>query len=390
MVHLIDAADRAAFKRCRRQWDFSAATRRGLQPLRADAVDLDRAVRDALAVYYFPGMWDWDSAIVLPLVVKALADSLTRQRAAVAGRDPLSDEDDALWRAALVQGRLLLERYFAWAPAVDRFSPVRVEVDFDAIVPDPNHLDAGLLAPDGEEFRYTGRIALLALDEHDRYWVVNHRVRDGRLPPTEQLLLDEESVAACWAWGVFYDGMEVAGTIHNELVSSVPDMGSGAALLSASAAYHPRGGIPQNEASGGGRSVSSPRRMYIKGRSAEVTERTRQSEGDGFRRTAIRRDPAEIRVAGMRLAQEAADMIGAGTRNYPNPSVEHCPSCAFVPPCLAVDEGVDAEALLAASYRRRPAGAGDVGRLGGTPYGVGRGWVLDSEVKRAPPAGTGD
>ncbi len=56
MAYLVSPADRAAFKRCRRQWDFTAAVRRRLQPLRATGFDLDRAVRDALAVYYFPGM----------------------------------------------------------------------------------------------------------------------------------------------------------------------------------------------------------------------------------------------------------------------------------------------------------------------------------------------
>ena len=384
MAHLINAADRAAFKRCRRQWDFSASGRRGLHPVQAATFDLDRAVRDALAVYYFPGMWDWDSAIVLPLVVQALDDSLTRQRATAAGQASPSNDDDASWRVLTERGHLLLDRYFAWAPTVDRFSPVRVETDFDAIVPDPADPDYGLLAPDGEEFRYAGRIDLLAIDEHDRYWVVRHVVTEDRLPPTEQLLLDEESAATCWAWGRFYDGMDVAGTIYNELASTA----SGAAIGPAPTplADHPRGGIPQNEASGGGRSVSSLRRMYVKGRSDETTERVRQSEGDGFRRTVIRRGPAEVRAAGIRLAQEAFDMIGADVRTYPSPAPEHCSSCAYVTPCLAIDEGADVESILAASYRQRPAAEIEMGRLGGTPYGVGRGWVLGSKGKETPPS----
>jgi hypothetical protein len=372
VTYLISAADRAAFKRCRRQWDFTAATRRNLQPKRSMTGDLQQAVRDALAVYYFPGMWDWDSTIVLPLVVKALDDSLARQRAAAA--DPSPHQDDVDWPALQERGRLLLERYFAWAPTVDRFSPVQVNTDFDAIVPHPVDSDRGLFGPEGGEVRYSGRNDLLAMDEHDRYWIVRHRLIDGRIPPTEQLLLDEESVAACWAWERFYDGMEVSGTIFNEL--AVTGSGTGSTPAQVPVTDHPRGGIPHNEPSGGGRGVSSPRRMYVKGRAAETTERMRQIEGDGFRRTVIRRGPAEVRAAGLWLAQEALDMVSANSHVYPNPAADHCSICAYMAPCLALNEGGDAEPVLAAAYRRRAPVGIEMGRLGGTPHGVGRGWVL--------------
>jgi hypothetical protein len=73
MSFVITAAERASFRRCRRQWDFGAGNRQDLEPLQRPAVpDLDRAVRDALAVYYFPGMWDWDPGVRLPLVVQQL------------------------------------------------------------------------------------------------------------------------------------------------------------------------------------------------------------------------------------------------------------------------------------------------------------------------------
>lgn len=376
MTYLVNAADRATFKRCRRQWDFTASTRRRLQP-RTDRVgDLDRAVRDALAVYYFPGMWDWDSAIVLPLVVQALDKSLARQRAAATGEKPLPAQDATEWSALVERAHLLLARYFAWAPTVDHFSPIRVETDFDAIVPDPIDPERGLLAADGADIRYTGRIDLLAIDEHDRYWIVRHRVTAGSLPPVEQLLLDEEAVVACWAWERFYDGMEVAGTIFTEL-GTAADSPLGPGPSPRALSDHPRGGIPQNEASGGGREVSSLRRMYVKGRPTETVERIRRIDGDGFRRTIIRRGPAEVRAAGQRLAQEALDMVGANVRTYPNPAPEHCSVCAFVAPCVATDdEGADVESILTNGYRERPAGELEMGRLGGSPYGVGRGWML--------------
>jgi hypothetical protein len=372
VAFLVTAADRAAFKRCRRQWDFSATARRRLSPLQP-TYDLDRAVRDALAVYYFPGMWDWNSTIVLPLVVKALDDSLIRQRQAVAA-SPDGGGDDVEWQAMQEAGHLLLERYFVWAPTVDRFSPVRVATDFDANVPDLDDPDRYLVGSDGAEVRYTGRIDLLAIDEYDRYWIVRHRVTDEPFPATEQLLLDEESVAACWAWAHFYDGMEIAGTIYNELS---PDSGAsaGQGAMQYPLAEHMRGGLPQHEPSGGGRGISSPRRLYVKGRPEERAERIRQNEGDGLRRTAIRRTQAEVRSAGIRLAEEATDMVQGDIRTYPNPSRSHCPLCAFIPPCLAINEGRDVEPILDTSYRQRPEVEVELGRLGGTPHGVGRGWV---------------
>ena len=82
MVALLTPEDRAAFSRCRRQWDLGARARRNLEPLVAvEPLDVDRALRHALAVYYFPGMWDWSRAIVLPLVAKALEDVLATEAA---------------------------------------------------------------------------------------------------------------------------------------------------------------------------------------------------------------------------------------------------------------------------------------------------------------------
>ena len=74
MAYRFTPADRGAFKRCRRQWDFGARERQNLEPAEAVAApDLELAVRDALAVYYFPGMWDWQRSVVLPLVLQGFA-----------------------------------------------------------------------------------------------------------------------------------------------------------------------------------------------------------------------------------------------------------------------------------------------------------------------------
>ena len=75
--------------------------------------------------------------------------------------------------------------------------------------------------------------------------------------------------------------------------------------------------------------------MYVKGREAESLERIRQTQGDGFRRTVVRRSRSEISDAGRHIAEEAIDMSREDLRTYPTPAPEHCATCAFVAPCLA-------------------------------------------------------
>src|SRR6478672_9958686 len=47
-------------------------------------------------------------------------------------------------------------------------------------------------------------------------WVVRHQMVDDWQDP-DTLVRDEEAIAACWAWEQDYMGMELVGTIHNEV-----------------------------------------------------------------------------------------------------------------------------------------------------------------------------
>jgi PD-(D/E)XK nuclease superfamily len=367
MAYRFTPADRGAFKRCRRQWDLGARERRNYEPARpAAAPDLEAAVRDALAVYYFPGMWDWQRSVVLPLVVQGLARS--------AGRGPPAGEEE------LAAAEALLRRYFEWAPAVDRFSPVQVEHPFEVNLPDPAGGDRELVLADGRPVRYQGRVDLLAGDEHDRYWVVAHRVVD-RFAPAGDLLLDEELVAACWALEQVYPGMRIAGTVHNELrLAPEPPAGTAWSRLGRRLVHpdrrdrrsgHQRG-LPQHEASGGGRSLPYARRGARARSPADPAAVI--VEGDGpFRRTRVPRDRAELAAMGTRLAAEALEMVDPDLPVYPSPSPEHCGSCQFVAPCLAMERGGDVGAVLEAGYRDRGPERVEPGRLGAATWGIGRG-----------------
>ena len=411
MPVVVTAADRASFNRCRRQWDLGAGMRQDLEPIRRPALpDLDRAVRDALAVYYFPGMWDWDRGVRLPLVGQELERALARQRRradananadADAGSDAGSDAgDDAearAWPEALDQGHALLARYLEWTPRADRFAPVLVETDFEVNVLDPAEPDAALVAGRGEPVRYTGRIDMMAVDEHDAYWIVRHRVADADWPPTEQLVADEESLAACWAWEQFYLGMAIAGTIFNELrLSPAPESppqadqrpprrqrgrqqrrqrGSWRKGWPWRPARSPAAlpAVRQHEPSGGGRSIPQHRRMYARAREPRRVEPIEQLDEDGFRRTWLRDRPADVAEAGRRLGADVAEMIRPGLAVYPEPSDDKCPPCPFLDPCQAMRAGHDAEPILRTGYRPRPPVTPEEGRLGGRAWGLGRG-----------------
>jgi hypothetical protein len=211
MVAVLTPADRMAFKTCRRAWDLAARERRNLEPIAGiGSLDVDRAIRDALAVYYFPGMWDWARAVVVPLVGQALDKALADQRARLGPGLPPGFDRQA--RAT----RQLLAAYVEWAPGIERLAPVLVEVAYAANLSDPQRADSALFTSSGEHVSYQGRLDLLGVDEHDAYWIMRHRVV-REWTPLGTLMRDEEAVAACWAWQEYYIGMEIAGTIHNEM-----------------------------------------------------------------------------------------------------------------------------------------------------------------------------
>ncbi len=343
MVSVITASDRQAFKRCRRAWDLGSPLRQGWE--RADdrvPVDLGAAVRAALAVWYFPGMWEWDRAIVRPLAFEAY-------RRVAAGWPAGADEVAAL-------GERLLGRYVEWAPAVDRFTPVRVETDFQVAIPDPADPVRDLAGADGSALHFAGRIELLVVDAFDAYWLATHRLQD-RWADLDELVLDEGGATACWAWERSFLGMDIAGVIYNELRTDA-DLDR---ELPTAATPGPESVVPVGH-----------RRMYVRSDRSTVPEITREGN-EVFRRTWVSRSLVELERARRHLGAEARDMTSADLAIYPAPAWDICSVCEFRPPCIALNTGVDAEAVLAKSYRPRPPVPEQEGRLGGVTWSIGRG-----------------
>jgi hypothetical protein len=370
MPEIIRAHERTTFKRCRRAWDFGARSRRNYEALvPARAFDLERAVHDALALWYFPGMWEWDRTLVRGFAMEGFHKSMRRQLDAYAALADVSEAMDEEWQSQVEAGVRLLERYFAWAPGVDAFSPVRVETDFDANVPDPAEMGVDLVAPGGGPIHYQGRVDALVVDAYDAYWIMDHRlVVDGEWAHLNQLLLDEQAIAACWAWEIFYYGMKIAGTIHNELRLEAPEAPDEAPGVVA-AAPSPR---PEQEADAPAYDVFGRRRLYME--AVRIPdERVQVSGNEAFRRTRITRTRAELQACGRQVADEALEMTSRGLIVYPSPSVANCAPCPYREPCIAVNMGTDEQAILEASYRNRGPEEIVEGRLGGVTWSMNRG-----------------
>jgi hypothetical protein len=345
MYFRIDPEQRARFKRCRRQWDF--ASRRRLEPVNATEPALPAALKDALAVYYYPGTWDWQHNLKQSLVHKAVERSL----------------NDAGTGAHIDAATTLLDCYDGWASTIDDFAPVKIDHDVAGLLTDPEETERGLLTPNGSGVAYTCRVDLLAVDAADEYWVVRHQIVDDWQDP-DALARDEEAIAACWTWEQDYVGMEIAGTIHNEVRIGGP-------LDLPAPGIANRQPVAQHEGSGGGRSIPQHRRMSARASRVDVARRVDQNTAGPIRRTRIRRTRQEIADAGRQLAVEALDMV-SGPAIYPNPAA-HCSVCEFAAPCLALFEGGDPEPILEARFRQRPVSAQPKPRLGQATWGFGRG-----------------
>ncbi|MDQ1536828.1 MAG: hypothetical protein QOE58_1221, partial [Actinomycetota bacterium] len=305
------------------------------------------ALRAGLAVHYFPGMWEWNRSIVLPLILRGFDSSMHDQRAAAeAAGDAGTDYE---WQEASDRGRRMLAYYLQHAPALDRFTPVKLAAEFDIPVPDPRTANKDLRGPTGQELRYRGSIPMLVIDESDRYWILEHRLAIPEPAPLDLLRLDPRAATYCWAWERFYMGMRVVGVIYNEVFDD-PRLYT---EIDPEAAVVPAGPVVE-----GGH-----RRMYAQSSGGPGPD-VHQEEAGAIRRTWVPISAIEAERWGRHLAQEVLEMITA-EHVYPNPSPETCGGCAYRAPCIAMNEGSDVDVVLEASYRKRPADEMHEGRRGG-------------------------
>ena len=208
--------DREWFGRCRRAWDLGARGRRAWCRRSRRPARRPRAIRAALAVHYFPGMWSWDR----------IDRGATRPAPPTTG--PADREPGPVARRLPALG------------SASTGTPLRVDADIDVHVPDPVLPDTHLATRDGRSRPLPRPHRPRARRRRRLHWLGEHRVVDAFADDAE-LQLDERGALACWAW-------EESSSPRRSPACSTPSCGS---ILRPSAAAWSRG--PRREGGRGRR-----------------------------------------------------------------------------------------------------------------------------------------
>ncbi|MGH8902219.1 MAG: hypothetical protein ACRDYA_11190 [Egibacteraceae bacterium] len=334
----------------------------------------DKAMHDALAVYYFPAMDDWDRSIVSPLALQGFHRSMRQDREIYERTASLTAEQEGEWHEYSELGEAVLQHYFEWAAMVDEFDSIFSDQDLWAPIPDPWSPGHELAMPDGRSIRYLGRVDQLISDPDDEYWVVDHRITSHGWEDIDELLLDRMSISCVWALELCYPQLKIAGTIYNELRTDV----LGRAGTAGDTTPSTRGDQVSEPERRGERDMAGVRSLNLRRspatpatgepvvpaqadrqeggqRSGDETEIVKQEGNEQFRRTHVRRSRASIENVGVQIALQTVETVGPEIQIYPNPSNKNCPSCAYRKPCIAMSAGFDLGPILATEYRKRSA-----------------------------------
>jgi hypothetical protein len=340
------------FRRCRREWDFGSQVRqRYAQKMPSMDAIFDKAIRDAMAVYYFPAMDDWSRDIVRPLTLKGFERSMKEGRVAHEKFAPLTTEEQEAFDAYVPLGAAMLKNYFAWAAALDDFDSIFADHDIWAPIPDPTQPTFDLGTPDGRQIRYMGRMDQLIADPDDELWIVDHRVVRGEWTDADELINDEVMRSHCWHTQVAYPQMLIAGTITNELrVDGQLD------------APPPSDVVERDQRTMIGSRRVNTRRSPVAldptsnpaARSAATNEDfiALQQDNGLFRRTVIRRNQETLRNTSLRVAEDAMVIREPDVAVFPTFS-SFCQQCEFKAPCDAMEAGGDWQSVLDAQFYRR-------------------------------------
>ena len=370
------------FQSCRRAWDFEARVRQNYIPnTPTGPYDFEKAIRVALAVFYFPAMDDWNRSIVRPLAIQGLQRTMREDRAAFEAVATITDEQDRQWHEALALGEVVLNRYLDWAIPKDDFESVLADEDMWVPVADPWHPGLELGTTDLHPIRFLGRIDQLISDADDEYWIVCNRVVTERWTDPLALLADEDALRLQWAAEVSYPQLKVAGTIYNELwlppeLPGAPQDPDAAELAEAEAdvgdlrdmtrgvrhvnrrrsPITPLGkglGLPAPFLDLDDDGLPTPPVSALPATLGVGDRIVAQAGNDFVRRTHLRRSPGSIDRARLDIAEHVLEVRDPAVPVPPNPAPERCSICVYLKPCLMLNDGLDISMVMASDYRKR-------------------------------------
>lgn len=255
------------------------------------------------------------------------------------------------------------QRYFDWAAPRDDFESILADEDVWAPVLDPLKPGYELGTPDGRPIRYFGRLDQLISDAQDEYWVVCHRLVWDGWADDQALIDDGEARRGQWAVETAYPQLVVAGAIYNELRMTVGH-GAPPAVPPADLRDMTRGvrhlNVRRSAHTPPGKDLTLPlpdaelNRVYAPAARSGDQDRVDRREGDELvRRTWVRRARSSAPEAHREVVAYVLQAREPTVDVSPDPSEEKCSQCAFLKPCIAMNDGVDIGPIMVAEFRKR-------------------------------------
>lgn len=377
----IHASDRGTFKRCRRKWDWSSPMRNNLVSntnMQGIVMPLwfGSGIHYALAQYYSPTLrrdpvetfiWWYDLQMSGGVVTEHQLDLVydrhpqydaAGDRYIVKGLDDLLPFDDPeVFEEHRDMGVGMLTYYKDYAEREDNFAVIVEEHTFSVPVTDPD-----------------GKI-IFAVDPRDEVWKEVHLrgTQDGIIQDLETgqfgilehksaVSIDEnyhrklEKDEQCTTYVYAAEREAELYDLEYDKISYV--------LYNAIRKTYPK---PPTELKSGMFSVNRQTesttidmlQQFIDQRGIQVivdsdeklqgyVNYVREAGDRQFiERTPVRRNRAEIESCGNRIYMEVMDMLDPDVRIYPNPTGDwSCLGCPFRAPCIATDDGSNAQMLL--------------------------------------------
>ena len=398
----IHNSDRGAFKRCRRYFDWNSPSRQNLS-LRADihGVNTDlwfgTGIHWALENYYDPALrrdpveswktWfdiQWRGGIVtedwLDLVYDLDPQPSTIQPGPARGRssfwtvrgleDVIPDPDTEKFDELLELGIQMMTAYKEYATHVDGFEMLVAEHDFSVPVWDYEN-DCILTAIDLREHspNYGKRLEVHNRGRMDGIWakpngklgIIDHKT-SSRIDEDffEKLETDEQCTSYLFAAEVeakYYDlpyaGQAIQEVTYNVMRKTYPkpptmvrgglfsiDRNNESCTFDMLVEWMQENGVDYESLPPAHQGYYS----YLRDVGVEQF----------FIRKHVRRNRHQLANAGYRLYLESMDMLDPNLRIYPNLRNDYsCLRCQFRAPCLATEDGSDAEQLIRDNYVRQ-------------------------------------
>lgn len=328
---IIRTSDRGRFRRCRQQWDFESPLRHNyryqgtIKPL-----DFGIAIHEALDEFYRPrihGEPTYPRDVLEKLSISTFRRTCDEQKKRVLNTGTsLAVEIEQDFNERVELGHGMLEHYFQWSKENDDFVIMKSEIEFEVEIP-------------GMDAVYQGRIDAIIQDERGRYWLMDHKTA-AQFGDTTWLDLDTQISSYCWAVQKML-GVKLEGLVYNELRKSIPKNpvmnkdGSLSRNKGARTSYHLYKQAIQD--------------LGLNEYDYSVYLEHLREKSSYFRRTYISRSPKELERAELFIRMEAQEMLNPEILIYPNPSRFNCTSCAFLAPCLGMQDGSDVKWILNSS-----------------------------------------